>query len=211
MSAEVQTEIAAGRELSRAFKRQSASRSDLMIPFHDKKTNTAAAETSDATINPPLETTKGTDRMLAVASAEPEIDRSISHVVGHQERPSSQAVAINDQGKRVDVPLPDDAEVDDYALHRLAVKQCFNYHLSGSCKNFDCANSHDPVNEGVRNALIKLAHRFPCNNGRACRHSACFWGHTCLDAGYESGKKAWKCKLGPAMHKRLEITSFVKV
>lgn len=122
---------------------------------------------------------------------------------------SSEMVAINRQGQRIDPPLPRPSADDQarYDSRWRAKKLCNDHHLRGDCSNQDCKFDHNPIDEGVRLALRISARTIHCRNGTGCRRQNCSHGHHCpyrlSPGGCKKGQCAFNAK---GMHKVDDLT-----
>ena len=96
-------------------------------------------------------------------------------------QPQIGGVAVNRNGQRIDLPLPQPSAEDKARFKsRMQVSRpCNTFHIWGDCKANHCKYDHDPIDEGVRLALVVGARLLPCKSGTDCRRLDCYLGHLC--------------------------------
>ena len=90
-------------------------------------------------------------------------------------------IPVNKLGQRVDLPIPKPSHADLMRFEDRIYQQklCNEHHLRDNCWSTPCKFDHNPIDDGILNALRIKARSIPCREGSKCRRLDCFMGHMC--------------------------------
>jgi hypothetical protein len=101
--------------------------------------------------------------------------------------PQHNDILRNQQGQRIDLPLPEIDASSYAAFQKQIVRPCVKKHLWGKCNDAACQRSHQKLKPDGLLALKHYLRQQACRNGTRCRFHDCYYGHHCALRKHRSG------------------------
>ncbi|EFX05878.1 ccch zinc finger DNA-binding protein [Grosmannia clavigera kw1407] len=111
---------------------------------------------------------------------------------------SENAVLVNTQNQRIDVPLPRNSDPVHESLPKkptMHKKVCHQYQLQSTCFRPNCQYSHVKLSAGELLSLRRELRAKKCAKESACRSGMCIYGHSCTCSQTKKD-----CSFSPALH-----------